>query len=118
MVLEFGRKGYTPTILKTDLHKHPKAHVTPFEPAEHKKLDDLEMIVECLQHYKRPMSSLQLSEETNIPRSTVTFRIWENCEGRLGFKRRQKKDPHLSPLFYTDAKKGFRGTELIGLVKS
>lgn len=106
MVLEFGRKGYKSTILKTDLSKYPKAHVLSFEPAEHKKLDDLGMIVECLQHYGKPLSRRAISDETKIIINTVTFRIWENLEGKSE-----------SPLFYIDAKKGFRGVELVGLIE-
>ena len=65
------------------------------------------MIIECLQHYKKPMSRREISDETNIIINTVTFRIWDNLEGKSE-----------SPLFYIDAKKGFRGVELVGLIKS
>lgn len=105
-IMEFSRKGHKPTILKSDMPKHPKVHVTSFEPANHQKLDDLRLIIEVLRHYKKPMTRNDISREAQIPKGTVTWRIWDNMEGKSK-----------EPLFYIDeTKRGERGMELVGLV--
>lgn len=105
-VMEFARRGFKPTTDRITGKKAPQAHVPSFEPPLDKKLDDLRMIIECLQHYKKTMSRKQIAEETNILHNTVTWRVWENMEGNCE-----------KPIFFTDEiNKGFRGTRLIGLV--
>ena len=106
-VMEFSRQGFKPRILKSEYRAHPKAHVTAFEPEQYSKLDDLEMIIECLQFYKRPMTRNELAAETKIPKGTMSWRIWENVEGKCE-----------KPIFYIDpTNKGPRGMELVELVK-
>lgn len=105
-IMEFSRKGFKPITDKITGKKAPQAHVTLFEPSEDKKLDDLDTIIECLRFHKKTRSRKQISEETNIPQSTVTWRVWENMEGNCK-----------NPVFFTDEiNRGFRGTRLIGLV--
>lgn len=105
-VLEFSRKGYESKIIRATTSYPPKAHVTSFEPANYRKLNDLEMIIQCLQHYKSPLSRKFIATEAQIPYTTVTWRIWEYMEGR-----------HDKPLFFIDEKeRGPRGVELVGLV--
>ncbi len=105
-VLNFSRAGFHTRIHKEQLKHYPKSHVTLFEPPKHKKLDDLEMILECLTFYKGiPLTRKQIAKESLVPYQTVCWRIWDNLEGRVDI-----------PLFYIHPKKGPRGIELIGLV--
>ena len=106
-VMEFSRQGFKPTILKSEYPARPKANITAFEPEKYDKLDQLDMIIECLQFYKKPMTRNDISKETLIPKGTVTWRIWDNLEGKSK-----------TPLFYVDPiQKGPRGMELVGLVE-
>lgn len=89
-------------------NRPPKAHVEEFEPSKDDKEYDLSEIIKCLNHYPNhyPLSSKQIEALTNIPRSTVTWRLWEHCQGNEKSKKEE--------LFYVTQK--VKGVQYYGLI--
>lgn len=93
-------------ILPKPTNRPPKAHVEEFEPPKDDKEFDISVIVECLTHYDYPLSSKQISDFTDIPRSTITWRLWERCQGNDKSKKEE--------LFYVVQK--VKGVQYYGLI--
>lgn len=102
IVSKFIEKGFEPVV---KLEHHPKAHVTGFEPPQHKKLSDIEMIEEVLRFYNQPLSRKMIAIETGVPYTTVCWRIWENLDSQTE-----------EPLFFIAKDRGPQGVELVGLI--
>jgi hypothetical protein len=94
------------SILPKPTNRPPKAHVEEFEPPQDDKEFDISVIVECLTHYDSPLSSKQIAQFTDIPRSTVTWRLWEQCQGNDKSKKEE--------LFYVVQK--VKGVQYYGLI--
>lgn len=93
-------------ILPKPTNRPPKAHVEEFEPPKDDKDFDISVIVECLTHYDYALSSKQIAQFTDIPRSTVTWRLWERCQGNDKSKKEE--------LFYVVQK--VKGVQYYGLI--
>ncbi len=93
-------------ILPKPTNRPPKAHVEEFEPPKDDKEFDISVIVECLTHYDYPLSSKQIAKHTDIPRSTITWRLWERCQGNDKSKKEE--------LFYVVQK--VKGVQYYGLI--
>lgn len=87
-------------------NRPPKAHVEEFEPSQDAKDYDLMKIIVCLEQNENGLSSKQIEELTNIPRSTVTWRLWEQCEGNDKSKKEE--------LFYIVQR--VKGVQYYGLI--